>query len=298
MSLILFLLTVVLDEPTSHDLYTQIGSERLRINTIQLTLNVRSAAHGSDGELLPLDKDGGRIDNFKVWKTPDSIRIDQESRFISVSDDSGAMVPEEPDAMFESRLAITNGTFIEYHPRHYKNIGRIAARTGKVKSDVSVSIRTFDPVMIGTIPVPHSLWYRTMLSHVVPNDSTPVVVETVTLRDGTEAQRTKLKRGKGLSFSFLTVPSKGDSVIESELIRDLPKGGRYRQQISVTLEQKSSIWFPKIVRYSAFRDNNLIGQEEWQIEDLVLNEPVAGRTFTYEGLEVEDGVTVVAEPAP
>ncbi|HQX53592.1 MAG TPA: hypothetical protein PLR25_27000, partial [Planctomycetaceae bacterium] len=209
MSLILFLLTVVLDEPTSHDLYGQIGSERLRINTIQLTLNVRSAAHGSDGELLPLHEDSGRSDKFKVWKTPDSIRIDQESRFISVSDVSGAMVPEEPDTMFESRLAITNGTFIEYHPRRHKNTGRIAARTGKVESDESVQLRTFDPVMIGTIPAPHSLWYRTTLFDVVPNDSMPVVVETVTLRDGTEAQRTKLKRGKGLSFSFLTVPSKG-----------------------------------------------------------------------------------------
>ncbi len=298
MSLIVLLLTVVLNEPTSHDLYSQIGSERLRINTIQLTLTVRSAALGSDGELLPLDKDCGRSDKFKVWKTPDSIRIDLASRFISVSDDGGAMVPEEPDAPFESRLAITNGTFMEYHPRRYKNIGRIAARTGKVESDESVQLRTFDPVTIGTIPVPYGLWYRTTLSDVVPNDSTPAVVETVTLKDGTKAQRTKLKRGRGLSFSFLTVPSKGGSVIESELIRDFPSGGRYRQQIWVTLQQKSSIWFPQIVRYSAFRDDHLIGQEEWQIEDLVLNEPVAERTFTYEGLEVDDFVPVVAEPAP
>ena len=206
------------------------------------------------------------------------------------------MVPEDPDAPFESRLAMTNGTFIEYHPRRYKNTGIVAARTGKVESDVSVHLRTFNPVMIGTIPVPHSLWYRTTLSDLVPDDSTPVVVETVTLGDGTEAQRTKLKKGESLSFSFLTIPSKGGSVIESELIRDLPSGGRRRQHISVTLQQKSSIWFPQIVRYSAFRDDNLIGQEEWQIEDLVLNEPVAERTFTYEGLEVEDGVPVVAEP--
>ena len=85
MSLILFLLTVVLDEPTSHDLHRQISSERLKINTIQLTLKVRSAAHGSDGVLLPLNIDDGRSDLFKVWKTPDSIRIDHASRFISVS---------------------------------------------------------------------------------------------------------------------------------------------------------------------------------------------------------------------
>lgn len=298
MSLILFLLLLVLDEPTSHDLYSQIGSERFRISTIQLTLKVRSAVRGSDGELLPLDKDGGRIDKFKVWKTPDSIRIDLESRFISVSDLGGTMVSEEPDAIFESRLAMTNGTFIEYHPRRYKNTGSIAARTGLVESDESVQLRIFDPIMIGTIPVPYGLWYRTTVSDIVPNDSRPVVVETVTLRDGTAAQRTKLKGGEGLSFSFLTVPSKGDSVIESELIRDFPSGGRYRQHIAVTLEQNSSIWFPQFVRYSAFRDDNLIVQEEWQIEDLVLNEPVAGRTFTYEGLEVEDGVPVVAEAAP
>ena len=105
MSLIFILLTMVLDEPTSHDLHTQIGSERFRINTIQLTLKVRSAARNSDGVLLPLNIDDGRIDKFKVWKTPNSIRIDHASRFISVSDDSGAMVPEEPDAPFESRLA-------------------------------------------------------------------------------------------------------------------------------------------------------------------------------------------------
>ena len=298
MSLILFLLTIVLDEPTSHNLHSQISSERLKINTIQFTLKVRSAAHGPNGELLTLDKDDGCIDKFKVWKTPDSTRIDHSSRFISVSDDNGAMVPEDPDAPFESRLAMTNGTFIEYHPRRYKNTGIVAARTGKVESDRSVQVRTFDPAMIGTIPVPYGLWYRTTLSDVVPNDSTPVVAETVTLKDGTEAQRTKLKKGEGLSFSFLTVPSKGGSVIESELIRDLPAGGRYRQHISVTLEQNTSIWFPKIVRYSEFRDDHLIGQEEWQIEDLVLNEPVAERTFTYEGLEVEEGVPVVAEPSP
>lgn len=76
-------------------------------------------------------------------------------------------------------------------------------------------------------------------------------------------------------------------MIESELVRESPRGSRYRQQIAVTLQQKRSIWFPQIVRYSAFRDDHRIGQEERQIEDLVLNEPVAERTFTYEGLEVE-----------
>jgi hypothetical protein len=150
MSLILFLLTVVLDEPTSHDLHSQISSERLKINTIQLTLKVRSAAHGSDGVLLPLNKDSGRSDKFRVGKTPDSIRTNHESRFISVSDDNGTLVPEEPDAPYESRLAMTNGTFIEYHPRRYKNVGFIAARTGLVESDESVQLRMFDPIKIGT----------------------------------------------------------------------------------------------------------------------------------------------------
>lgn len=89
--IILFLLTVVLDEPTSHDLHSQISSERLKIDTIQLTLKVRSATHGSDGVLLPLNIDDGRSDLFKVWKTG-SLRIDHASRFISVSDDNGEMV--------------------------------------------------------------------------------------------------------------------------------------------------------------------------------------------------------------
>ena len=50
----------------------------------------------------------------------------------------------------ERRLAITNGTFIEYHPRRYKNVGFIAARTGLVESDESVQLRMFDPIKIGT----------------------------------------------------------------------------------------------------------------------------------------------------
>ena len=280
-----------------YELLSKLKSERSKIRTLQFTLKIRVAAHDGAGRLLSLEEDSGRLDEFSIWKTPESLRIDQRSRHILVTSGETPLVPKSAKEPFESRLAITGEKFIEFQPREYSDSGYIVARSGNANSDQTVSPRIFDPLMIGNLPFPYGLWHRTTLSQLVPDDQTKVKLRPVTLANEIEALRYELDGVNGLKLTFVVVPSLGDSVAEAMLERNYPNGSKYRQRVSVAHRNVNAVWFPTHVRYSSHVDERLIGEEEWLIEDLVVNESIAASLFTPEGLEIPNDYIVSTEEA-
>lgn len=271
-------------------------AQRERIRTARLELTRRFAVRAPGGKLLDVSSELSSVERAQISIDGEQRRFDRVTNRVKVNGPDGQpMKPVDKSGDVEARVVLTPDQFLFCEATEFEGPVRNSVRVGPRADAKPYEPMIFHVEMLGLIPMPSGLLYRTPVDAFYDVDArTECTIERERL-DEVDTLKSSYVRADGQRVTFWIAPELGHSVLQTEFSSLSKKGKRRTQRVHSMLAQHGDVWFPSECEYTCYSDDELIAHELWVVKNAEFNSPIDPTVFTLAGLELSQGTYVVGD---